>query len=140
VREVERAFREGCEREDFRLVHYSIQDDHAHLLIEADGKEALARRMKSIAARFARAVNRALSRSGKVLRDRYHFRIFKTPTEVRNALRYVLLNARRQWAKSLRRRGKDVARIMRASLHSALDVPSSARWFDGWKGQLAPRS
>ena len=54
--------------------------------------------MKSIAARFARAVNRALNRSGKVLRDRYHFRVLKTPTEVRNALRYVLLNARRHWA------------------------------------------
>jgi REP element-mobilizing transposase RayT len=119
-------------------VHYSIQDDHVHLLVEADGKEALACGMKSIAARFARAVNRALKRSGKVLRDRYHFRVLKTPTEVRNALRYVLLNARRHWAKSLRRRGKDVARIMRATLQPVLDVPSSARWFDGWKGEVAP--
>ena len=63
VREVESTFREGCERGTFRLVHYSIQDDHLHLLVEADGAKALGRGMKSIAARFARAVNRALKRS-----------------------------------------------------------------------------
>ena len=72
-----------------------------------------------------------------MLRDRYHFNVLRSPTQVRNALRYVLLNARRHWAKSLRRRGKDVARIMRASARPVLDVPSSARWFDGWKGDVA---
>ena len=30
LREIEASFREACERGDFRLVHYSIQDDHAH--------------------------------------------------------------------------------------------------------------
>ena len=137
VREVESSFRKACDRGTFRLVHYSIQNDHVHLLVEADGAKALGRGMKSIAARFARAVNRALKRSGPVLRDRYHFNVLRTPTQVRNALRYVLLNARRHWAKSLRRRGKDVARIMRASARPVLDVPSSARWFDGWKGDVA---
>ena len=137
MREVESSFRKACDRGTFRLVHYSIQDDHVHLLVEADGAKALGRGMKSIAARFARAVNRALKRSGPVLRDRYHFNVLRTPTQVRNALRYVLLNARRHWAKSLRRRGKDVAKIMRASARPVLDVPSSARWFDGWKGDVA---
>jgi len=37
VREIEAAFRRGNERKQFRLVHYSIQDDHAHLIVEANG-------------------------------------------------------------------------------------------------------
>ena len=137
VRAVEATFRKGCDRGAFRLVHYSLQDDHVHLLVEANGAESLGRGMKSIASRFALAVNRALKRHGQVLLDRYHFRVLKTPTEVRNALRYVLLNARKHWAQSLRRRGKDVAKILRASVRPVLDTASSARWFDGWKGELA---
>lgn len=35
VREVERSFGEACDRSDFRLVHYSLLHDHAHLLVEA---------------------------------------------------------------------------------------------------------
>ena len=37
AREIEAAFRRGCERKEMRLVHYSIQDDHAHLIVEAKG-------------------------------------------------------------------------------------------------------
>ena len=140
VRAVESTFRRGCERGEFRLVHYTLQHDHVHLLVEADGAEALGRGMKSIAARFALAVNRALKRQGAVLLDRYHFRVLKTPTEVRNALRYVLLNARKHWAQGLRRRGKDVAKAMGASLRPVLDAASSARWFDGWSVSIGDRS
>jgi len=44
----------------------------------------------SVAIRFARAVNRALGRRGRVLEDRYHVRVLATPLQVRNAIRYVL--------------------------------------------------
>jgi REP element-mobilizing transposase RayT len=68
AREVERAFRRGCERKGMRLVHYSIQDDHVHLIVDADGVQALGNGMKSLASLFAFAVNRALERpKGKVL-------------------------------------------------------------------------
>jgi hypothetical protein len=124
VKEVERTFRR-CDRRGFRLVHYSIQADHLHAIVEADGAEALGRGMKSLAARFARAVNRALRRAGPVLRERYHRVVLETPAQVRNALRYVLLNARRHAA---RRRG---GRALPAPVR--LDPASSARWFDGWR-------
>ena len=56
-----RAFREtlrACRnRPGFRVAHYSVQDDHAHFLIEAAGAQRLANGMKSLAARFARCVN-----------------------------------------------------------------------------------
>src|SRR5262249_10884764 len=60
------------------------------------------RGMQGLTIRLARAINRALGRTGKVFADRYHARILKTPTEVRNAVEYVLQNH----AKHLRKRGK----------------------------------
>jgi len=53
--------------------------------------------MKAICARVARAVHRAFGRTGGVLFGRYHLRILRTPREVRNALAFVLLNARKHW-------------------------------------------
>src|SRR5262245_41079322 len=123
VRAVEASFRRGCERPGFRLTHYSIQGDHLHAIVEARTPETLGRGMKSLAARFARAVNRALGRRGRVLRDRYHHRVLRTPREVRSALAYVLLNARRHAAKG----GRALAGAIR------LDPASSARWFEGWR-------
>ena len=83
--------RQGAERAGFRVVHYSLQDNHAHFLVEADDKEKLANGMKSIGARFARCVNRVFGRRGRVLATRFHHVVKRTPTEVRNALAYVLL-------------------------------------------------
>ncbi len=55
VHEVERTFADGCERGEFRLVHYSLQRDHAHPVVEAKSREALGRGMKAIGSRLARA-------------------------------------------------------------------------------------
>jgi REP element-mobilizing transposase RayT len=129
VREVERTFAAGCTRPGFRLVHYSLQGNHAHLIVEAVDRDALGRGMKSIGARLARAVNRVADRNGPVLVERYHMRLLPTPREVRNALRYVLLNARRHAVKAKRVLGRTVR----------LDPASSARWFDGWKA-IEPRA
>ena len=127
VRAIESAFRRACVRPGFRLIHYSIQRDHVHLLVEADDRHALGRAMKSIAARFAVAINQALGRKGRVLADRYHQSVLRCPRQVRNALAYVLLNARRHAAK----------RRARLAFANVLDAASSARWFDGWRSDVA---
>jgi len=123
VREIERTFAAGCERSGFRLVHYSLQSNHAHLIVEASDHATLGRGMMAVGARLARAVNRVAERTGRVLAERYHFRLLRTPREVRNALRYVLLNARRHVGAARARLGSAIR----------LDPASSARWFDGWK-------
>jgi hypothetical protein len=125
VQELERTFAVGCTRPGFRLVHYSLQGNHAHLIVEADDREVLGRGMMAIASRLARAVNRVARRSGAVLAERYHVRMLPTPREVHHALRYVLLNARKHAA----------AKVHAAvrGMESLLDPASSARWFDGWK-------
>jgi len=128
VHEWRRSLAEASERGSFRVNHYSLQGDHAHMIVEAHGKEALARGMMSIGARLARAVNRVSGRSGPVLDGRYHHRLLRTPREVRRALAYVLLNARRHLAKS-----RGVSR----SAPAHLDGASSARWFDGWRPEAA---
>jgi REP element-mobilizing transposase RayT len=123
VHEIERTFASGCERPGFRLVHYSLQGNHAHLIVEAEDRDALGRGMKAVGARLARAVNRMARRTGPVLVARYHHRLLPTPREVRNALRYVLLNARRHAS------NPGPARVT----PTRLDPASSGRWFDGWK-------
>ena len=126
-----RAFRESlekaAERPGFRVVHYCILDNHAHFLVEADGNESLANGMKSLGARFARCVNRVFGHGGRVLATRFHHVVKRTPTEVRNALAYVLLNARKHYRERRRRKPPVV-----------LDGASSGLWFDGWKGRSPP--
>ncbi len=81
VRELERSFTAACEQGRFRVVHYSIQTDHVHLIVEAASSRDLAAGMKSIGARLPRAANRVFSRRGPVLADRYHLHVLRTPRD-----------------------------------------------------------
>jgi REP element-mobilizing transposase RayT len=100
---------------DFRILHYSVQDDHLHLIVEANDTRSLGRSLHGLAIRVAREVNRALGRRGSVWGDRYHARALSSPRAVRHALVYVLMNFRKH-------RGGE----------RGLDPCSSALWFDGW--------
>jgi len=122
IREVRKAFAAGCERGDFRLVEYSIQHNHLHLIVEAKSQDALSRGMMSISARFALAVNRVFRRKGQVISGRYHVQLLTSPQQVRNALQYVLLNIRKHFKQ---RRG--IAPPVR------IDQASSGIQFDGWR-------
>src|SRR5262245_8096651 len=103
----------------FRVLHFSVQTDHVHLLLEGDGHIALRRGLQGLAIRVAKAVNRALGRRGKLWADRYHARALATPREVRHALVYVLQNVRKHF------RGVP-----------GIDLRSSARWFSGWRTSI----
>lgn len=115
VLRIERTFRRGCAREDFRLVHYSLQRDHLHLIVEAADCSALGRGVRGLLIRVARAANAVWTRRGAVIAERYHHHRLRTPREVRNAIAYVLHNARKHLA----------------GLRGRLDPASSARWFWG---------
>ena len=108
----------GRERFGFRLVHFSVQSNHLHLIAEACDSRALARGMQGLSVRIARAVNRALERRGRMFAGRYHSRALKTPRAVHFALRYVLLNARKHRA---------------AIAPGFIDPRSSAPWFGGFQ-------
>ncbi|TMQ08812.1 MAG: hypothetical protein E6J90_39160 [Deltaproteobacteria bacterium] len=89
-------------RENFRIVHLSIQRNHVHLLVEADDKQALASGMQGFQISAAKHLNAAISkgkpgprRRGVVFPDRYHAEIITSPPQARHALNYVLNNFRK---------------------------------------------
>ena len=122
VLRLERSLVAGCDRGDFRVVHYSLLPNQAHFIVEASGRQALGRGMKSLTRRLMLAVNEVFERRGPVFGDRYRLRVLRTPLEVRRALAAVLLSAPRH---ASRRR------------ETRIDAASSGPWFDGWKRQAA---
>ncbi len=123
---IERALEGARTWREFRVVHFSVQGDHLHLVVEADGNRALSEGMQGLAVRLAKGLNRMMGRRGRVFADRFHAHVLETPSEVRNALAYVLLNHR-----------SHLARIG-APAPTSLDRFSSAASFDGWKGSHRP--
>ena len=79
-------------RGGLRVLQFSVQSDHVHLLVEALDVCVLSRGLQGLAIRIAKGLNRVLRRRGRVWGDRYHARALRTPREVRNALVYVLQN------------------------------------------------
>jgi len=55
--------------------------------------------MNGLGVRVARGLNRVMKRRGKVLEDRYHAHILRTPTEVRRARHYLSENARHHYSR-----------------------------------------
>jgi len=80
----------------------------------------LTRGIRGLVIRIALAIKRVAG-VGKVWGDRYHARELETPTEVRHAIAYVLLNFRKH-------------------LHAppGVDPRSSGPWFDGWAQPRPP--
>ena len=53
-----------AKREDFRIVHMSIQRDHIHLIAEADGREARSEGVRGFSISAARQINKAITERG----------------------------------------------------------------------------
>jgi len=86
------AFEHGCNRFGVRVIHFSVQGNHIHMIVEAADPQALARAMKGLEVRMARALNMVMSRRGAVFADRYHSHLLRSPREATHAVRYVLEN------------------------------------------------
>ena len=105
----------------FRVIHFSIQQDHGHFIVEGDEPRRARGGVHGLAIRLALAVNRALGRKGRVVGDRYHARALTTPRQMRTSLVYTLLNFRKH---------------LRAP--ACIDPCSSGPHFSGW--QRPPRA
>ena len=113
-RVIRRAIAHGGERFGMRLCEFSIQGNHLHFFVEGEDARALSRGMQGLSIRIAKGLNRMMKARGKVLADRFHARILRTPPDVRNVLAYV-------------RGNRDVHRVRRgAAAAGTLDVFSSA--------------
>jgi REP element-mobilizing transposase RayT len=114
------------------VLHFAVEENHIHIIVEAKSQKDLANGMRSLGGRFGRILRmHAESRNGKsarkdpgaVFAGRYHIHVLKTPTEMRNALKYVLLNH----AKHLK-------------LIDHIDYFSSGPYFSKWKALLGPKA
>jgi hypothetical protein len=73
-----------------RVIEFAVLGNHLHLIVEADSSAALSRGMQGLNIRMAKALNRLMNSSGRVFADHYHSRLLETPTELVNAIAYVL--------------------------------------------------
>jgi REP element-mobilizing transposase RayT len=101
----------------FRIVHFSVQDDHVHLIVEASSARALSAGVRSVSILIARSVNELVGRHGRFWADRWHGRALASPREVRSALVYVFGNFREH---------------SKTKLRAGIDPFSSACRFDGF--------
>jgi putative transposase len=108
-------------RTSFRVIHFSVQSNHIHLIVEAGSKTTLMRGLRGLGIWLARRINERLNRHGQVLAERYHARDLTTPLAVRNAIVYVLQN-----------------HLHHRPSRWIVDACSSARWFTGWAEPLGP--
>lgn len=104
---ISRCFSRGRDRFGFRLVHFSVQGNHIHLMAEAQDERSLARGMQGLGVRIAKALNRVMGRKGTVFADHYHARILRSPSQVANALAYVLLNLLHHFPREAERYARD---------------------------------
>ena len=122
---VQRSIQESQERFGCRVVQYAALSNHLHLIIEAENEARLAQAMKGLKVRIARALNRLWGRAGSIFRERFFARVLTGLWEVKRALRYVLLNARKH--------GIPIPK-------DTPDPCSSGPWYSYWLGAWEPWS
>ncbi len=120
---IRNAFVKFCKQEDlgFRLVHFAVLSNHVHFVVEADSKRALSMGMQKLNHSISRRLNALSLREhgqtqstkagdysalpgwlGRVFSDRYFAHLLKTPSEIKNAIKYVRGNAERHYAHDAR--------------------------------------
>ena len=77
-----------------RIVEFSIQSNHVHLIVEAGNSAHLSAGMASLNTGLGMRLNRIWGRTGQgsVFKERFHMVVVKSPTQVRYLLNYVLRN------------------------------------------------
>jgi REP element-mobilizing transposase RayT len=156
-KEIFRCLREAvriARKKGFGVAHFAILSNHLHFVMEppADGVH-LGTQIQSLCISFAKRLNARTGNSGSVFLERYHVRPLRTPTEVRNALAYVLTNEARHSARSQSRTKSHDAKVdskpaprsesepKRASPYEIrLDPFSSALAFQNWRELLGRRA
>jgi REP element-mobilizing transposase RayT len=103
----------------FRVVHYSVQGNHVHLIVEGENRRAFSNGMRALLIRMAKQLNLEMGARGSRFEDRYHETVIGSPTQMRNTLKYVLENH---------------AQHVRGAV---VDPYSSGPWFAGWSEAIA---
>jgi REP element-mobilizing transposase RayT len=73
-----------------RIIHFSMQSNHIHLILEAHDTEILSKGMRSLTITFAKGLKK-----GSIQIERYHLHVLRSLRETKNAVHYVLFNEQR---------------------------------------------
>jgi len=119
------AIRQANSRGLVRVIEFTVQGDHLHMLCEGGDARAVGRGLGGLFTSVARQLNRLWGCCGKVFSERYHRQDLTTPTQVRNVIRYVLGN--------IYKHAGGVLRMMGKSGRLCPDPYSSGAWFRGYK-------
>ena len=92
---IHRALNAAKARFGCRIIHYSIQGNHIHLIIETQNERTLSRAMQGLGVRLAKGLNRVLKRRGQVLEERYFAKSLTSELQVHAALAYLFDNDRK---------------------------------------------
>jgi len=80
-------------KQGLAIVHYTLEYNHVHMLVEANNNEILGKGMQAFGICFSKGINKLKALKGRVFKTRYHLRKLRTQNEIKNALNYILGNA-----------------------------------------------
>jgi REP element-mobilizing transposase RayT len=74
------------------VIHFSLLSNHIHMIVEAKDSASLSAGMKSLCGRLGKSLRAISGGTGSVFAGRFHMHLLKSPSEMKRALEYVLLN------------------------------------------------
>ena len=75
-----------------RIIHFTLEYDHVHLLVESDCKVKLGRGMMRLGVTLAKGINKYKSEKGRVYKQRYHQRFIQSGRDLKNVMNYIFKN------------------------------------------------
>jgi REP element-mobilizing transposase RayT len=78
---------EHAKLKNLHIICFTIQSNHIHLIAETQNNKTLSSGMRSVTNTIAKNLKK-----GSMQIERYHLHVLRNPTEVRNAISYVMTN------------------------------------------------
>jgi REP element-mobilizing transposase RayT len=85
---------QNAQKQGLKIIHFSLQSNHVHLITETENNEVLTKGMRSLTITFSKGLKR-----GRVQLERYHLHVQKTLREAKHAIAYVLFNEQKHTKK-----------------------------------------
>lgn len=79
-------------RKGLKIIHYTLEYNHIHLLVEASDKSVVHQGMQALGISLSKRINKIKGVTGSVYKHRYHLRKITSPRELKNVLHYIFNN------------------------------------------------
>ncbi len=113
----------NCRKKGLRIIHYSVQSNHIHFIVEADNNEILTSGMRSLTITLSKGINK-----GEVQLDYYHLHVLKSKMEAWNAVRYVVFNDQKHTGRRSIDKFSSVSNLLKLKFNycvTPMDLPRS---------------